>query len=145
MWKREKINPTWSAKYIEVHLTNTLTWNTYLLELKPKVSGTAGMLSKLRHHTPKPLLKILLSLQSTFDICSLGIIYIFFIITLKLKDNALRIISFSPNTVSDNEIYKNLKKYFHHISLHNALLMKTVLKINYLNLYWIIWKDRWKT
>ena len=34
----EKINPTSSVKYLMVHLTSTLTWNTYLLELIPKLN-----------------------------------------------------------------------------------------------------------
>ena len=35
---REKINPTSSVKYLGVHLTPTLSWNTHLLELIPKLN-----------------------------------------------------------------------------------------------------------
>ena len=35
---REKINPTSLLKYLEVHLIHTLTWNTYLFELIPKIN-----------------------------------------------------------------------------------------------------------
>ena len=51
---REKINPTSSAKHIGVHLTNTLTWNTYLLERILKLNRAVGL---LRHYTPKSLLR----------------------------------------------------------------------------------------
>ena len=53
----EKINPASSLKYLGTHLTPTLTGSTNLLELIPKVNQTVGLVSKIRHYTPKPLLR----------------------------------------------------------------------------------------
>ena len=53
----EKINPASSVKYLGTHLTPTLTGSTNLLELIPKVNQTVGLVSKIRHYTPKPLLR----------------------------------------------------------------------------------------
>ena len=50
-------NPTSSVKYLGVDLTPKLTWNTYLLELIPKLNRAVGLLSKIRHYAPKPLLR----------------------------------------------------------------------------------------
>ena len=52
----EKINLTSSVKYLGVYVPPTLTWNTYLLKLIPKLNRAVGLLSKIRH-TPKPLLR----------------------------------------------------------------------------------------
>ena len=53
----EKINPTSPVKYLGAHLTHTLTRNTFLLELIPKLSRAVGLLSKIRHYTPESLLR----------------------------------------------------------------------------------------
>ena len=55
----ETINATSSVKYLRVHLTQALTWNTYLLDFILKINWAVGLLSKIRHYTPKSLLRII--------------------------------------------------------------------------------------
>ena len=95
--------------------TSTLIWNTYLLELIPKLNRAVGLLSKIRHYTPKSLLRtIYYSLFNLppFDIClsDLGTVKnrIFNKIQ-KLQDKAVRVINFLPNTAPVSEIYKTSK------------------------------------
>ena len=111
---REKINPTSSVKYLEVHLTHTLTWNTYLLELIPKLNRAVRLLSTIRHYTPKPLLRTIyyspfnshmIYLCQTWGQSKTGL----FNKIEKLQDKALRIINFQPNTTPVSEIYKTPK------------------------------------
>ena len=56
---REKINPTSSVRSrgLSIH---ALTWNTYLLEFIPNLNRAVGLLSKIRHYTPKSLLRTIL-------------------------------------------------------------------------------------
>ena len=53
----QKINTTTSVKYLVVYLNNSLTWETHFKNLIPKLNRATGLLSKLRHYTPKFLLK----------------------------------------------------------------------------------------
>ena len=127
----EKINPTSSVKYLGVHLTQTLTWNTYLLELIPNLNRAVGLLSKIRHYTPKSLLRTIY-----YSLFNSHLIYAcqtwgqskteLFNKIQKLQDKALRIINFIPNTASVSEIYKTSKilKLSDYISLQNTLLAK---------------------
>ena len=132
---REKINPTSLLKYLEVHLIHTLTWNTYLFELIPKINWAVGLLSKIRHYTPKSLLRTIY-----YPLFNSHLIYAcqtwgqskteLFNKIQKLQDKALRIINFLPNTASVSEIYKTLKflKLSDYMSLQNALLVKNCFK-----------------
>ena len=52
----EKINLTSSVKYLGGSF-NPNTHNTYLLEFIPKLNQAVGLLSKIRHYTPKSLLR----------------------------------------------------------------------------------------
>ena len=127
----EKINLTSSVKYLGVYLTPTLTWSTYLLELIPKLNRAVGLLSKIRHYTPKPLLRTIY-----YSLFNSHLIYAcqtwgqskteLFKKIQKLQDKAVRIINFLPNTAPVSEIYKTTKilKLSDYISLQNALLVK---------------------
>ena len=53
----QKINTTTSVKYIVVYLNNSLTWETNFKNIIPKLNRAIGVLSKVRHYTPKCLLK----------------------------------------------------------------------------------------
>ena len=53
----QKINTTTSVKYLGVCLNDSLTWETHFKNLIPKLNRAIGLLSKVRHYTPKLLLK----------------------------------------------------------------------------------------
>ena len=53
----QKINTTTSVKYLGVYLNDSLTWETHFKNLIPKLNRAIGLLSKVRHYTPKFLLK----------------------------------------------------------------------------------------
>ena len=53
----QKINTTTSAKYLGVYLNVSLTWETHFKNLIPKLNRAIGLLFKVRHYTPKFLLK----------------------------------------------------------------------------------------
>ena len=110
----KKINLTSLVKYLGVCLTPTITWNTYLLELIPKLNQAVGLLSKIRHYTPKPVLKTIY-----YSLFNSHLIYAcqtwgqskteLFKKIQKLQDNAVHIINFLPNTALVSEIYKTTK------------------------------------
>ena len=53
------INPTISVKYLGVHLSNSLIWEIHFKNLQTKLNTAIGLLSKIRHYTPKSLLKMI--------------------------------------------------------------------------------------
>ena len=53
----QKINTTTSVKYLGVYINNSLTWETHFKNLIPKLDRVIGLLSKVKHYTPKFLLK----------------------------------------------------------------------------------------
>ena len=53
----QKISPTTNVKYLGVHLNNSLTWEIHFKNLQTKLNRAIGLLSKIRHYTPKSLLK----------------------------------------------------------------------------------------
>ena len=53
----QKISPTTNVKYLGVHLNNSLTWEIHFKNLQTKLNRAIGLLSKVRHYTPKSLLK----------------------------------------------------------------------------------------
>ena len=53
----QKTNTTTSVKYLGVYLNGSLTWETRFKNLIPKLNRAIGLPSKVRHYTPKLLLK----------------------------------------------------------------------------------------
>ena len=48
-----------SVKYLGIFLNDSLSWDTHLNTLIPKLNSAIGLLAKVRHYTPKYLLKVL--------------------------------------------------------------------------------------
>ena len=131
----QKINPTTSVKYLGVHLSDSLTWEIHFKNLQTKLNRAIGLLSKIRHYTPKSLLKTIY-----FSLFNSHLIYAcqiwgqsktkLFQEIEKLQDKAIRIISFLPKGASVKEAYSTLKilKIRDFISLQNALLVKDVFE-----------------
>ena len=54
----QKIHLTNTVKYLGVHLNNSITWDTHLTVLLPKLNNQAvGLLAKICQYTPKFILK----------------------------------------------------------------------------------------
>ena len=49
--------PTISLKYLGVFLSDSLSWDTHLNTLIPKLNGAISLLAKIQHYIPKYLLK----------------------------------------------------------------------------------------
>ena len=97
-----------------------------------QLNRAVGLLSKIRHYTPKPLLRTIY-----YSLFNSHLIYAcqtwgqskteLFNKIQQLQDKALRIINFLPHTVPVSEIYKTskiLKLSDYIISLQKALLVK---------------------
>ena len=129
----QKINPTTSVKYLGIHLSNSLTWEIHFKNLQTKLNRAIGLLSKIRHYTPKSLLKTIY-----FSLFNSHLIYAcqiwgqsktkLFQEIEKLQDKAIRIICFLPKGASVKEAYSTLEilKIWDFISLENVLLVKHV-------------------
>ena len=46
----QKIHPTNTVKYLGVYLNDSLTWDTHLTVLLPKLNRAVGLLTKIRHY-----------------------------------------------------------------------------------------------
>ena len=102
-----------------------------LLELIPKLNRAVGLLSKIKHYIPKPLLRTIY-----YSLFNFHLIYTcqtwgqskteLFKKIQKLQDKVVYIINFLPNTAPVSEIYKTTKilKLSYFISFQNALLVK---------------------
>ena len=55
----QKINPTTNVRDLGIHLNNSLTWEIHFKNLQTKLNRAIGLLSKIRHYTPKSLLKMI--------------------------------------------------------------------------------------
>ena len=109
----QKINPTNSVKYLGVFLNDSLTSTTHLTNLIPKLNRAIGLLAKIRHYTPKSLLKtIYYSLFNSHFIYACQT-------RRQTKSNLF-------HTAPVNKIYKNSKilKMSDYVSLQNVLLVK---------------------
>ena len=127
----QKINPTTKVKYLGVFLNDSLTWDAHLNTLIPKLNRAIGLLAKIRHYTPKYLLKTIY-----YSLFNSHLIYASQIWgqsmshhlrkLIELQEKALRIINFLPDTAPLKDIYKNSKilKLPEYIALQNALLIK---------------------
>ena len=124
----QKINTTTSVKYLGVYLNDSLTWETHFKNLIPKLNKAIGLLSKVRHYTPKFLLKVMY--YSLFNYASQiwgQIKTKLFQEVVKLQNKAIRIINFLPfNSSNIKKTYNDLKivKLRDFISLQNSLFVK---------------------
>ena len=120
-----------SAKYLVVFLNDSLPWDPQLNILIPKLKRAIGLRAKIRHCTPKYLLKTIY--------CSFFISHLIYASQIwgqsksdhfrklvELQDKALRIINFLPDRAPLRDIYKNSKilKLPDYIALQNTLLIK---------------------
>ena len=137
----QKINTTTSVKYLGVYLNDSLTWETHFKNLIPKLNRAIGLLSKVRHYTPKFLLKTIY-----YSLFNSHLIYAsqiwgqtktkLFQEVVKLQNKAIRIINFLPfNSSNINKTYNDLKilKLPDFILLQNSLFMKDCFEKEILN------------
>ena len=143
----QKIIPTRSMKYLGVFLSDSLSWDTHLNALIPKLSRAAGLLAKMRHYMPKYLLKTI-----HYSLFNSHLIYACQIWgqsksdhfrklvelqdkTLRIQGKALRIINFLPDKAPLRDIYKNSKilKLPDYIALQNTVLIKDFFSEELLN------------
>ena len=127
----QKIIPTRTVKYLGVFLNDSLSWDTHLNTLILKLNRAIGLLAKIRHYTPKYLLKTIY-----YSLFNSHLIYAsqiwgqsksdHFRKLVKLQEKALRIINFLPDATPLRDIYMNLKvlKLPDYIALQNTLLIK---------------------
>ena len=127
----QKINPITSVKYLGVFLNDSLSWDTHLNNLIPKLNRAIGLLAKIRHYTPKYLLKTIY-----YSLFNSHLIYASQIWgqstsehlrkLVELQEKALTIINFLPDTASLKDIYRNSKilKLTDYNALQNALFIK---------------------
>ena len=128
----DKINTTTSVRYLGVYLNDSLTWETHFKNLIPKLNRAIGLLSKVRHYTPKFLLK---TIYCSF--CNSHLIYAsqiwgqiktkLFQEVVKLQNKSIRIINFLPlNSSNINKTYNDFKilKLPDFISLQSRLFVK---------------------
>ena len=124
----QKITTSTIVKYLGVYLNDSLTWETHFKNFIPKLNKTIGLLSKVRHCTPKFLLKVMY--YSLFNYASQiwgQIKTKLFQEVKKLQNKAIRIINFLPfNSSSISKTYNGLKilKLPYLISLQNSLFVK---------------------
>ena len=118
-------------KYLAVFLSDSLSWDTYLNTLIPKLNRTIGLLAKIRHCTPKYLLTTV-----HYSLFNSHLIYAsqfwgqsksdHFRKLVERQDKALRIFNFLSDTDPLRDIYKNSKilKLPYYIALKNTLSIK---------------------
>ena len=136
----QKINPTTSVKYLGIQFSHSLTWEIHLKNLQTKLNRAIRLLSKIRHYSPKSLLKMiyfsLFNSPSHISMSDMGTIQNKIVsrdrkITRQSNIiNIIHIISFLPKGASVKEAYSTLKivKIWDFISLQNALLVKDVFE-----------------
>ena len=129
----QKINTATSVKYLGVYLNDSLTWETHFKNLIPKLNRAIGLLSKVRHYTPKFLLKTIY-----YSLFNSHLIYAsqicgqtkrkLFQEVVKLQNKAIRIINFLPfNSFNINKTYNDdlkILKLTDFISLQSGLFVK---------------------
>ena len=137
----EKIKLFRTVKYLGVILNENLLWQDHLNTLIPKLSRAVGLLSKIRYHTPKHLLRTIY-----FSIFNSHMINTCQVWGQKenqikkiseLQDKALRIINFKPINHPVLELYKNNKilKLQDYIKLLNCMFVKDVLAGNHIPVF----------
>ena len=115
-------------------MNHHLDWHLYFIQIKKKLSRGIGLLAKIRHFTPKHLLKTLY-----FSFFNSNLIYgcqIWgqdqneeFKKMEKLREKAIRIINFLPlNAPVEKQMYEiNIQKEKDFIMLQNILFVNTAL------------------
>ena len=125
------------VKYLGLTINEHLDWNLYFSQLKKKLNHRIGLLAKIRHFTPKHLLKTLY-----FSLFNSNLIYgcqIWgqdqneeFKKIEKLQEKAIMIISFSPlNATVEKQMYEmNILKLKDFIMFQNIFFVKDYLSEN---------------
>ena len=91
----QKIKTTTSVKYLSVYLNDSFTWGTHFKNLIPKLNRVIGLLSKVRHYTPKFLLKTIY--YSLFNLYLIYASQIWGQIKRKLFQEEVKLQSYSNN------------------------------------------------
>ena len=129
---RQKINTATSVKYLGVNLNDSLTWETDFKNLIPKLNKAIGLLSKVRHYTPKFILKTIYYFLFNSHLIYASQIWgqtkiKLFQEVVKLQNKPIRTINFLPfNSSNINKTYNDVKilKLPDFISLQNSLFVK---------------------
>ena len=137
----EKIKLSRTGKYLGVILNENFLWKDHLNTTIPKLSRAVGLLSQIRYHTPKHLLR-----RISFSIFNSYMIYTCQVWRQKenqiekipqLQDKTLRIINFKPINYPVLKLYKNDKilKLQDYIKLLNCMFVKDVLAGNHIPVF----------
>ena len=125
------------VKYLGLTINEHLDWNLYFSKLKKKLNRGIGLLAKIRHFTPKHLLKTLY-----FSLSNSNLIYGWqiwgqnqneeFKKREKLQEKSIRILSFLPlNATVEKQMYKmSILKLKDFTMLQNILFVKDCLGEN---------------
>ena len=111
---KQFIQRTLYVKFLGVMMDEHLTWRCHTTELSKKLSRTAGILFKVQHHVPLPILICLYnSLFSSFlnyGISAWGLTYETYLNPLfRLQKKILRAIKFQPFSAPSSPIFHTLK------------------------------------
>ena len=110
----QKIKPKNSVKYLGLLLQDDLSWDTHINTLLKKLNRAIAILSKIRHYTPKWLLRtIYYSIFNSHMIygCQIWALRHTSLVTkiTKLQEKAMRIINFQPPETNTNTFFKETK------------------------------------
>ena len=137
----EKIKLSRTVKYLMVVLNENFLLQDHLNTLIPKLSRDVGLLSKIRYHTPKHLLRTI-----CFSIFNSHMIYTCQVWgqkenqikkILELQDKAPRIISFKPinHPVLELYNYNKILKLQDYIEFLKCMFAKDVLAGNHIPVF----------
>ena len=107
------ISPEGNLKYLGVLLDNKLSWKPRIQKVKTQLSRACGILSKLKHYTTLPVLKVvynsLIHPYRNYSILNWGRASNASIQPLKLQNKAIKIIN-PTNT-------RSLEDHFQHLNI----------------------------
>ena len=130
----QKIKPTNAVKYLGVILEENLSWDKHLNILNKRLGCAIGILTKLRHYVPKMLLRTVY-----YSLFNSHLIYgcqiwgnnnsILLSKTKKLQEKALKIMDFSNNDKTINEVFYDFKilKFEDFLKYRNITFIKDCL------------------
>ena len=123
------LKPKDSVKYLGMHIDKHLTWDTHILNLGKSLSRANGILSKLRHYSPKAVcLNVYYALfysHLTYGACVWGLTSEKNIKKIEvLQNKCARILTFSDSRSSANPLYTSL----------GLLKVRDIFKFQQLNL-----------